>query len=291
MKNQTTFITAFLLPAFIIYVLLAVIPIFQALYFSFFDWPGIQGIPLKFVGFNNFIKMVQSRDFFRSIGNIGWFILLNVLLQIPLGYGFAILLSSYMKGFKVFKILFFIPVVIPLTATSLLWRFIFLPNDTGLLNQFIGLFGGQPIGWLLEKSTAMNSIIAANVWTGFGYHLVIAFAAITTIPSELIEAARIDGCRGWNLVNKIIIPLIWGVLKVSIILIITGSLKNFDIVFVMTEGGPNGLTHVPSTLMYYEAFKYDHYGVGSAIAIFIFFLSLVMSLLSLKLMRKDVIEY
>ena len=291
MQSSKSFITFFLLPALLIYCILAVIPIFQAFYFSVFDWPGIQGFPLEFVGFENFVKMVQSRDFSQSMGNVGRFILLNVALQIPLGYGLAILLSDYMKGFKAFKLLYFIPVVLPLTATSLLWKFIFLPNETGVLNQVLGIFGVEPVAWLLGKSTAMNSIIIANVWTGFGYHLVIAFAAITTIPSEILEAARIDGCKGGQMVRRIIVPMIWNVMKVSVILIITGSLKNFDIVFVMTEGGPNGLTHVPSTLMYYEAFKYDHYGVGSAIAVFIFLLSLGMSIVSMRLMRRETVEY
>lgn len=284
MRNSKSFITLFLLPAALIYILLAIIPIIHSLYFSFFEWPGIHAIPLKFVGLDNFIKMFNSSKFILSLKNVTWFVFLNVIFQMIFGYGVALMLGTYIKGFKRFKLLYFLPVVLPMTATSLLWKFIFLPNATGVLNYVIGLFGVAPKAWLLEKSLAMNCISAANIWQGFGYHLIIAFAAITTVPEEMIEAATIDGCSRFQKVMKIILPTIRNAIMVSMILIITGNLKNFDIVFIMTEGGPNNMTHVPSTLMYKEAFKYEHYGLGSAIAAFIFLLSLVVTGLSTKLL-------
>ena len=283
----------FLLPALIIYVGLAVWPIAQSVKFSFYEWPGIQGVPLKFVGLKNFSTMFASPKFWLSVGNVLRFIALNLVLQILLGYGLALLVARGYKGFKFFKMAFFCPVVLPLTATALLWNFIYFPNNIGILNQFlekVGL-GFMTTGWLINPATALNAVTVANVWTGFGYHLVIGFAALSAVPDGILESALIDGATGFKRFIHITLPLIWQSVMISVVLIVTGSMKNFDIIFVMTEGGPNGLTHVPSTLMYYEAFKYDHYGLGSAISVFIFVSSLLLAWLSMRVMRREAIEY
>ena len=134
-------------------------------------------------------------------------------------------------------------------------------------------------------------MIVANAWTGLGYHMIIAMAAIASIPEELLEAADLDGCVGLKKIWYIILPVIWEAMKISVVLIITGSLKNFDIIFVMTEGGPNGLTNVPATLMYFEAFRYHNYGLGSAIAALIFILSVVLAVFTLRVMQREKLEF
>lgn len=290
-RKNVKVIVGFLALPLLIYIGLAVVPIFQSLYFAFFDWPGIQGVPLEFVGFRNFVQMLSYPNFQQSLGNVLQFVVLNLALQIPIGYGLALLLANYLKGFRAFKVVFFLPVVLPMTATSLLWRFIYFPTETGVLNQIWGFLGGRPVAWLLEEGIALNSVIVANSWTGLGYHMVIAFAAITSIPNELLEAADLDGCVGLRKVWHIILPIVWEAMKISVALIIVGSLKNFDIIFVMTGGGPNGLTDVPATLMYFEAFRYFRYGMGSAIAAFIFVASVILAVGTLRLMRRDPIQY
>ncbi len=284
-------IVAFLAVPIIIYIGLAVVPIFQALYFALHDWPGIQGVPLEYVGLDNFREMIAYPDFQRSLRNVVQFVLLNLALQIPIGYGLALLLANYLKGFRAFKVVFFLPVVLPMTATSLLWKFIYFPTKTGVLNLIWGYFGGEPIAWLLEGSVALNAVIVANSWTGLGYHMVIGFAAISSIPEELLEAADMDGCVGLRKVWHVILPIVWEAMKISVALIIVGSLKNFDIIFIMTEGGPNGLTDVPATLMYFEAFRYFRYGLGSAIAAFIFVASVVLAVGTLRLMKREELQY
>jgi raffinose/stachyose/melibiose transport system permease protein len=283
----------FLLPALLIYVLLEIIPVIQSFYFSFFDWPGIQGVPLKFVGLRNFIDLLKSKLFLTSIKNILWFVGLSLLTQLPIGFLFAILLSNFCKGYRFFKASYFIPLVLPITATSLLWRFILFPNEMGVLNHILislGL-GNLATGWLINKSTAMTAVILVTAWGGTAYYLTIGFAAVTGIPDDVLESAEIDGASGVKKVFYITIPMVWEAIKISIIMIITGVLKIFDIVFVMTEGGPNGLTHVPATLMYYEAFKYNHYGLGSAISTIIFLMSIIITVISLKLMTGEKYEY
>lgn len=283
----------FLFPAMLIYLGLAIYPIIQSIVFSFYEWNGLQGVPMEFVGLKNFMTMFQSDKFWLSVKNVFQFILVNLVFQLIIGYGLALLLAKGMKGFKVFKTIFFFPVVLPLTATALLWKFIYFPNNIGVLNQFLDLIGLSALknGWLIDVDTALNAVSIANVWTGFGYHMVIGFAALSAIPDGILESAMIDGATGIKRFFHITLPMIWESMKISIVLLVTGSMKNFDIIFVMTEGGPNGATHVPSTLMYYEAFKYDHYGLGSAIAVFIFVACLALAGFTMKAMKRDTIEF
>lgn len=285
-KNKRV-ITLFLLPALLIYLVLAVIPILQSLGFAFFEWPGIQGVPLKWVGIKNFQKLLGMKDFARSFFNALVFVVLNLLLQIPVGYFLAYLLSNFCKGYRFFKTTFFAAVVLPITATGLLWKFIFGPNTDGILNALLSslhLTDGQT-GWLIQPATALICLNIANAWSGFGYHMTIGFAAITSIPSEILESAEIDGATGLRRIVHIVIPMIRESLKISVVLIVIGSIKLFDLIFVMTEGGPNGLTHMPATLLYYEAFKYQNYGIGSAISALIFVVSLLLAMLSMRLMK------
>lgn len=292
-RSDKKVIILLLLPALLIYISLAVIPIIQSIYFAFFEWPGIQGIPLKYVGLRNFSRLIDYSGFHLALKNVMRFVILNLLIQMPIGYGLAILVSSRFRGFKLYKMAYFFPVVLPLTAVSLLWVFIYFPNNTGALNLLLNSIGltGMTRAWLLDPRTALNSVIVANAWTGLGYHMIIGFAAISAIPEEIIESARLDGATGLKKIRYIVIPTIWEAIRISVILIVIGSMKNFDIIFVMTEGGPNGLTHVPATLLYYEAFRYENYGLGSAISMFIFVASVALSVLSMQLMKKEKIEY
>lgn len=287
-RRKLSIIGLFILPAFLIYLIFAVIPIVQSVYFSFFTWSGIFGVGLEPVGFKNFLELLDYKDFGIAIKNVFVFTILNVAIQLPIGYLLAIILSSFCKGYRFFKTLFFSAVVLPITATALIWKFIFGANETGLLNIFltnIGL-GELSTAWMLQPSTALLTVIIANAWCGLGYHMTIGFAAVTGISEDVLESAQIDGATGFRKILLIIVPMIWEAIRTSIVLVVIGSLKVFDIVFVMTEGGPNGITHVLSTLMYYEAFKYNNYGLGSAISVTIFVLSILMAVISLRLTRQ-----
>lgn len=291
-KKDLRVITMFVLPALLIYLIFAVTPIVQSIYFAFFDWNGIFGVPLEFAGLDNFRSLFQMGEFYHTFSNAFIFAALNLIFQIPLGYFLAYLLADFCKGYQFFKTIFFSSVILPMTATALLFKFVFGPNNNGIINSVLvnlGISDGN-IGWLLQPSTALLSIIIANAWCGFGYHMTIGFAAISGIPEEIMEASEIDGVTGFRRIIKIVIPMIWEPLKTSVVLIITGSIKVFDIVFVMTEGGPNGLTQVPSTLLYNEAFKYSNYGTGSAVSVLIFVVSLLLAVLSMRIMKENAQE-
>jgi len=291
-RERTRTIVLFLLPMLLIYVVFAVLPTFGSFYLSFFGWNGVQGSALVFAGFDNFVNVLSNQEFQLSILNILWFVFVSILLQIVIGYFLAFLIYEARHFIRFFKAAFFIPMVLPVTATAILWGVILKPNDSGILNQFFIAIGLPQLSttWLIDSSTALNSLIWVNAWSSFGYYMIIGLAALAAIPDETLEAATIDGASKFQRVSFIILPLIWETIALSVVMVITGCLKTFDVVFVMTAGGPNGMTNVPSILMYNEAFKYNHFGIGSAMSVVIFVMSLVITLLSLQLLKKRVQE-
>jgi len=293
-RKNLKMIILFLFPAFIVYTIFEVIPVIGSFYFSFQDWPGIQGVPLKFVGLKNFITLFTYKEFIQSLKNVMVYVFLSVLTQVPIGFLLALVLSKLKRGVRFFKAAFFIPMVLPATATALLWGFIFFPNELGVLNNFLRTIGLGNLArtWLVDDKVALGCILVVTTWSSVGYYMIIGMAAIAGVPEDVIESGIMDGATGLKNVFYIMLPMIWESIKISVVMVITGVLKIFDLIFIMTPGGgPGGATQVPALMMYNEAFKYNHYGVGSAISTVIFVISISFSLISLKLMSRERVEY
>lgn len=286
-KNNKTkfFIFLFVVPALVIYIIFQIIPLIGAVYFSFMEWNGISGSALKFVGLQNYIAAFKDADFLLSLKNMLKMVVFSVIFHTPIALLMATAINTKCRGSRLFKVLFFVPTVFPLTAVGLMWYFVFMP--TGSFNALLKAVGLTSLAgpWLVNQATAMNTIVFVNIWAGVGYYMVILLAGLTTIPEDLYEAASIDGATKVQQFFKITIPMLKPTLAMCILLDIIGSVKVFDLVFAMTGGGPNGLTNLPTTLMYNEAFKYSHYGLGSAIGIVIMIICLVMTLVSNKLTK------
>lgn len=282
LRNRKAVTTAvlFVLPAFIIYIVFQIIPLAGAVYFSLSDWNGLAGSPVRFVGLKNFIQVFQDEGFLLSLKNMGKMVVFSVLFHTPLALLMAVAVQAKGKLSRAFKAVFFVPTVFPLTAVGLLWYFVFMPDGT--FNALLSAAGLEnlTVSWLVEEATAMNTIIFVNIWAGVGYYMVILLAGLTTISNDIYEAAKIDGAGPVPCFFQITVPLLRPTIKMCILMDIIGTIKIFDLVFSMTEGGPNGLTNLPTTLMYQEAFKYDHYGAGSAIGIVILLICLAGTALS-----------
>ncbi|WP_032120501.1 carbohydrate ABC transporter permease [Clostridium amazonitimonense] len=285
-KKDKSKIMLFLVPALLIYILFLIIPMFGALYFSAADWKGIMGTPINFVGLKNYISVFKDPAFILSLKNMVKMVFFSVLFHTPIALLLAVAINTKCRGYRFFKVMYFIPTIFPLTAVGLLWYFIFMPN--GSLNKMLELMGLMNLakGWLINPTTAMNTIIFVNIWAGIGYYMVILIAGLTTIPEEIYEAADIDGANPVKKFFHITIPMLKPILSMCILMDIIGTIKVFDLIFVMTEGGPNGLTNLPTTLMYYQAFRYDNYGVGSAIGVIILVIALVLTIGSNFIMDK-----
>ena len=279
-RKSRMLLKLFILPAILVYVVFQIIPLFGAIFFSVMDWNGIAGTSMIFVGLENYIKALTSPDFITSLKNMFQIVVFSVLFHTPIALLLAACLHTKCKGYRIFKALFFVPTVFPLTAVGLMWYLIFMP--TGVGNAFLELVGLESLvsAWLVNPATAMPTIIFVNIWVGIGYYMVILMAGLTTIPTDIFEAADIDGANSITKFFKITVPLLKPTIAMCIVMDVIGTVKIFDLVFVMTGGGPNGLTNLPTTLLYNEAFKYSHYGVGSAIGVIILLICLAGTLFS-----------
>jgi raffinose/stachyose/melibiose transport system permease protein len=267
------FAFCFLLPALLLYTACQIIPLIGAIYFSLAEWNGIAGSEIKFVGLQNFVKIFKDANFILSLKNMVRMVFFSVLFHTPIALLMAVAINGAKKGGRFFKAVYFVPTVFPLTAVGLLWYFIFMP--TGVVNSILSNLGLPTTAWLVEKATALNTVIFVNIWAGVGYYMVILLAGLTTISEDVYEAAAIDGVTPITKFFYITVPLLKPIIRMCILMDIMGTIKVFDLVFAMTGGGPNGLTNLPPTLMYQEAFKYDHYGTGSAIGIILLLICLV----------------
>lgn len=276
-KKDKTKVFLFIVPALVIYIAFQIVPMFGALLFSIADWNGIAGSPIKMVGLKNYISVFNDEAFIIALKNMGRMVFLSVLFHTPIALLLAVAINTKCKGYRFFKVVYFVPTVFPLTAVGLLWYFIFMPN--GSLNAILTASGliNFVTPWLINTATAMNTIIFVNIWAGVGYYMVMLIAGLTTIPDDIYEAAQIDGVTAIKKFLLITVPMLKPIISMCIVMDIIGTVKVFDLIFVMTEGGPNGLTNLPTTLMYYEAFRYNHYGVGSTIGIIIFAIALVLT--------------
>ena len=294
-RKNRKIILVFLIPALAIYLCFEVVPVLMSIYFSFHEWPGIQTVPLKFVGLDNFINLFTDEVFLKSLKNVLIYTVVSVVLQVPIGFALGFLIHKYTHFKKFFKAAFFIPMILSVSAVSLLWNFIYLPTDKGILNTILTTIGleGLTQQWLINPDTSLMALIVVSTWTSVGYYMIICLAGLTAIPDSIIEAGEMDGATGFKKIYYLYVPMLWDSVKMSVIMIITGVLKIFDTVYILTpSGGTENSTIVPALLMYNEAYRYGNYGTGSAIATVIFFLSAVVSVLSLKLMNKrEVVEY
>jgi len=284
-KKSLWIILAFLVPTFLLYTIAYVIPMFQTAYLSFFSWNGIKNVPLEFVGWNNYVKMFNNPDFYRSMKNVGVFILSSFVLILPIAFTLALITTSKMRGTRFFKVAFFMPSILPLTAVGLMWQFL-LRGQGGLVNGILTAVGLESWtrDWLGDPTIAIYVVVIVNAWIYCGMNMIIFGSGLVAIPEELYEAAALDGATGWKKIWYITLPLMKETIKIFSVLAVTQSIRVFGQIFVMTGGGPNGATDVPTTMLYNESFKYNNFGVGNSIGTFIIVAALLATVILNKAM-------
>jgi len=278
----------YIIPGLIILLVFVYYPIIKNVEYSFLKWDLFSGTK-KFVGISNFIKLFKSDKFWLALKNNILYILLSLLFQVGLALVFASIIEN-MKNKKIsamFRATFFLPSLISLTIIGLLFSFIY--KTDGVLNsilEFVHL-GQFETGWLGNEKTAIFAVIAVSQWKSIGYTMMLFIVAIQRIPAEVYEAAKIDGATPSRIFFDITVPLIRDMLKITIIITISGGLLVFNEVFIMTNGGPYQSSEVLSTLMYQNAFVHGNIGYASAIANIILILSVAFSALQLMSGSKD----
>lgn len=266
----------FLAPALFLFVGILVAPIFVSGYYSLFNWKGFG--PKEFIGLANYRELFTSESigFMKAFRNACLLALLSVVLQLPLALFLALLLGKGRKGERGFLSIYFMPVLISTVVIGQLWLKIYNP-DYGVLNVALRSLDLENLTriWLGNKKTALGAAFVPTLWQYVGYHMLLLYAGIKSVPPEYREAAMIDGASEGQVNRYIVLPYIKPILKISTIFAVTGSFKSFDLIYVLTNGGPNHATEVPSTLMISMLFLRNRYGMGSTIAFLLIILCFV----------------
>lgn len=281
-----------LAPAILILIAFVYVPLVQNFGFATLKWDIYSGTQ-EFVGTRNFERLVHDPVFWRSLGNNLLYAVVSIVFQV----GGALVIAAMVESIRnarvrnSLRVIYFVPSAISITVSGLLFYFIYEPN-IGMLNNFLGAVGldGLAQPWLGQESTAMLGIIAMSQWQGFGYSALLFTVAIQRIPSELYEAAQLDGIGPFRRFFTITIPLVREMSGLMMIVTISGAFQVFNEVMVMTSGGPNNSTQVLGTWLYRNGFVRNDFGYAAAIAVVIFVLSLAIGLAQLWYTRKRRVE-
>ncbi|MBL8133666.1 MAG: sugar ABC transporter permease [Anaerolineae bacterium] len=294
----------FLLVPLAVYFVWIIFPTLFSIYLSFTNWDGISPIPApNALSLDNYNRLFTDRDFGMSFGNnVKWMI---VFLTVPttVGLGLAMIFNTDIRGARWFKISFYAPLILSFVVIGTIWAWIYEPR-AGLLNSIIvgisellaSIFPFvTPLergpGWLADRNLALWSIMGAAVWRQCGYVMILYLAGLKNLDPSLIEAARVDGANGWQLFRRVIFPLLGPITTVVIVVSVIDSLRAFDLVQVMTRGGPGGASNVLANFMYIEAFNNYSFGYGASIAVVLLGLSLFIVVPYLYRTVKTELEY
>ncbi len=279
-------IVLFLLPALVIFMLFVVYPIFRSVYYSTFDWKGL-GAAVDNVGLENYKKILVDEVFLKSVKNVLIIIVLSLALQLPAAIVLANMVGRNLPGRALFRTAFFLPYVLSEVNTAIMWMLLYNPDpERGFINGILVLLGLQPVNWLADLNVVLIAVFITLTWKYFGFHLLLYLTGLQNIPTEIEEAARIDGANSIQSFFFITVPLLSSTIRTSAYMSVLGSIQQFILVWIMTKGGPVNASETMATYMYRFGFVRFQFGYGAAVAIIMFIFCLIISLVYLQLTRK-----
>jgi raffinose/stachyose/melibiose transport system permease protein len=280
-------IALFLLPALVLYAVFVMLPVVQAMQYSLYKWNGLEPLT-NFVGLNNYFIAFRNEVFRTSVGNNVLILVLSLAIQIPFSLGLAVLLNRRFPGRAILRLLFFLPYVLSEAVTGVVFTLMLQPDsvvDSTL--AAIGL-GGLTQDWLGDSTLVMITLFVLISWKYFGFHMIIMLAGLQGIPRELEEAALIDGADRRQSFRYVTLPLLGPTIRVSVFLSMIGALQLFEMVWVMTAGGPIDASSTMAIAMFKAGFRSNQFGYGSALAVILFLFALVVALLYQRfVLRRD----
>lgn len=293
-RQKAVFIAVCTVPSLLLFGIFFLYPMIKAFIMGFFRWSGLTSGTGIFIGFDNFKAIFEDPVVVISLKNTFSLMLVVPLVTMSISMFFAVMLTRKKFGEKNFyRTVFFFPNVLSAVVIAILWTFIYSPT-LGILNSFLDKIGlaGLEHAWLGENATALWAVAVTSIWASIGYYMVLYIAAIENIPAELYEAATIDGAGEFKQFAYITLPLMWEVVRVTIIFFISDVFYgSFNYIKVMTNGGPDRASEVLSSYMYNQAFTNANVGYATALGIIIFLIGLAMSLISNKITKRDVVEF
>ncbi len=275
---------AFLLPNFLGFLMFTLIPVLVAFILCFVKWDFAN--PMVFYGFKNFLKLFTDDGFRIALFNSFFFMITTVPFTIIASLFGAILVYQKLKGRTVFRTIFFFPYIASMVAVAVVWNMLYHPT-MGPINGFLRMIGiSNPPEWTTSVVWAMPAIIFMSVWKQVGYYLVIYLAGLNNIPEQLYEVATIDGANFWQKFKYITFPMLTPATFFITVLLVINAFKVFDQILVMTDGGPGRATYVLVYYIYYQAFKYFKFGYASAVALILFLIVLIFTIIQFKIEDK-----
>lgn len=291
-RNQGRIIAIFLTPALILYLVFVIYPDISALWLSLQEWGGLR--EMTYIGLDNYTQMFQDDTFWLALSHNVFFVIVTLVVVTSLALLLAVILTRRLRGAGFFRTVYFFPITISIVAVAAVWKMIYNPL-WGPPAVFLNSMGQRPIMWLGDQNIVLWSLAIVIIWQGVGFHMTLYIAGIKNIPPVLFEAARIDGAGPWQEFRFITLPLLWDVVRISIAFLIIGGLNIFAIIRVMMQYAGTDIpesVHTLATYMYERAFTWSNYGYGTAIAIVLFLLTMVVTLLSLfATQRREALQF
>ena len=278
----------FLLPALLIFGFALFYPVLYGFSLSFFKW-ALRDIYNKkpvFVGIKNYIDVVRSANFQTSVRVTTIFIFTTLIAEFLVGLGLALLVEKGIKGLRIFRTIFILPIMIAPIVVGIVWRYLYNPNY-GLINYILGAVGIKPIMWLSNPKTAMLSIIITDIWQWTPFVFLLILGGLQTVPDDILEASVVDGANYFQRLVYVKLPVIKPILAITIVLRLIDAMRALVVMYIMTFGGPGLSTEVLSLHIYKTAFLSQRLGKASAISVFLILYMLVVSLIVLKIFKTE----
>jgi N-acetylglucosamine transport system permease protein len=295
------FVISFLIAPVTVYVVFVISPYIQAFNLAMRQWRGFG--EAKWVGFGNFKTMFSDPVFWKALSHNGIILLALPLVTIAIALVFAFLLNvggraragsrSGVWGSKFYRVVFFFPQLLAVPIIAVLFQMVYRPNESGLIDGVLIKFHIEPVGFLINPHLALASIIAVLVWQAVGFYVVLFTAGIGSIPTEIYEAADLDGATRVTMFFRVTLPLMWDTIQVAWVYIGIAAFDAFAIVNVLSvdSGGPDGATTVLATEIYRNAFGFSKYGYATTMGVALFFVTLTFAALTLRVTRRESVEY
>ncbi|MBB5575496.1 MULTISPECIES: ABC transporter permease subunit [Rhizobium] len=276
----------FLAPGVLMFLVYVIVPVFQSVWISFHDWDGLG--PKTWIGLGNYVELFSDDAFYTSLeNNVIWLVL--YLLAVPAGLAAALFLNQTVAGIRLYKSLFFFPFVISQVVVGLIFTWFYAPNF-GLLSALLNALTGTQIAVLADERLVTYGIIAAGLWPQIAYCMILYLTGLNNINPEQIEAGRMDGAKGWHLFWNIVLPQLRPATFIAVVVTVIGALRSFDLVSVMTAGGPYGSSRVLSYYMYEQALSEYGFrmGYGAAIAVVLFLIMMIfIAFFLIRMLRQE----
>ena len=263
----------FLAPAMVFFAIYVIAPIFQSIWISFYEWDGLG--ERIWVGAGNYVELLDDDRFYTSLVNNFWWLVL-FMLAVPAGLGVALFLNQTVTGMRIYKSLFFFPFVISQVVVGLIFTWFYNP-DFGVVGLVWEFFGADPPAILADEDLVTFGIIFAGLWPQIAYCMILYLTGLNNVSADQIEAGRLDGAKGWKMLRYVVLPQLKPATFIAVVVTVIGALRSFDMIAIMTQGGPYGSSNVLAYYMYETALSEYGFrmGYGSAIATVLFLIMLV----------------